>query len=248
MTESRTDGRARRRVLTGLGATALAAVLPVAGARASAGTVVVELFTSQGCSSCPPAERLLAELTERPNFITLGYHVQYWDHIGWKDPYGDPRCQERQEAYRAWLGTRFLYTPQMVIGGRYDVVGSRRGEVEALIASDAKEPQLSLELTESQVGEALRLPKGSAGPKGAQLLAVRYLDRATTEVARGENAGRTLSERNIVRDLERLTVWGGEQRLVPLPAGRDVTHGQALLLQDLETGAILAALDRPPLG
>ncbi len=209
--------------------------------------VTVELFTSQGCSSCPPAERLLAELADHPEIVALSYHVQYWDHIGWRDPYGDPRCQERQEHYRAWLNTRFLYTPQMVVGGRYDVVGSRRSEVAERIQMAAKAPQIAMQIMESHVGPSLQLPAAEVGPKGAALLAVRYLREATTHVKRGENAGRTLTERNIVRDLQRLTLWGGEERVVPLPAGPDREHGQAILLQDVTSGAILAAAKRPAL-
>ncbi len=239
--------RSRRQLLLGAGALGLAASLLPGRVRAARGPVTVELFTSQGCSSCPPAERILAELADRPDIVALSYHVQYWDYIGWRDPYGDPRCQKRQERYRAWLKTRFLYTPQVVVGGRYDVVGSRRGEIEERIAEADAKSRVAMEVLESQSGPAVRLPHGKTGPDGAQLLAVRYLRQATTEVQRGENAGRTLTERNIVRGLERLTVWDGEERRVPLPEGPDRKHGQAILLQDLATGAILAAAKRPPL-
>lgn len=239
------DSPSRRGFLGGLGLTALAAALPIAPALAAEKGVAVELFTSQGCSSCPPAERLLAELADHREIVALSYHVQYWDHIGWRDPYGDPRCQERQEHYRAWLNTRFLYTPQMVVGGRFDVVGSRRAEVAQRIEEAGQAPQVAMQVMESHVGPSVSLPTGSVGPKGAALLAVRYLREATTKVKRGENAGRTLRERNIVRDLQRLTVWSGEERIVPLPAGPDREHGQAVLLQDLASGRILAAAKRP---
>ncbi len=236
----------RRRVLAGLGMVALGAALPARAALAQETRVSVELFTSQGCSSCPPAERLLAELADHSEIVALSYHVQYWDHIGWRDPYGDPRCQQRQENYRAWLKTRFLYTPQMVIGGRFDVVGSRRDEVAERIEEASGLPQVAMTVMESHVGPSIALPAAQVGPKGAALLALRYLREATTHVKRGENAGRTLTERNIVRDLQRLTVWGGEERMVPLPDGPDRDHGQAILLQDLASGHILAAAKRPP--
>lgn len=239
------DIPARRGVLASLGAAALVMALPSGSAWARGNRVAVELFTSQGCSSCPPAERLLAELADHPEIVALSYHVQYWDHIGWRDPYGDPRCQERQEAYRVWLKTRFLYTPQMVVGGRFDVVGSRRREVGDRIQEAAKTPQVALEVMESHVGPSVALPAAEVGPKGAALLAVRYLREATTHVKRGENAGKLLTERNIVRDLQRLTVWAGEKRMVPLPDGPDRSHGQAILLQDLASGHILAAAKRP---
>ncbi len=237
----------RRQLLAGLGLVGLAAAIPMRSPLAANGLVAVELFTSQGCSSCPPAERLLAELADGPDIVALSYHVQYWDHIGWRDPYGDPRCQQRQEYYRTWLKTRFLYTPQMIIAGRYDVVGSRRSEVTDRIRQAGEEPQIAMQLMESHVGPSVKLPASSVGPKGAVLLAVRYLKEAVTRVERGENAGRTLKERNIVRDLQRLTVWAGEERMIPLPESHDREHGQAVLLQDLEDGRILAAAKRPPL-
>ncbi len=240
-------GTPRRQVLAGMGMAALGALLPLGSARAATQGVTVELFTSQGCSSCPPAERLLAQLANRPDVVALSYHVQYWDHIGWTDPYGDPRCQDRQERYRAWLKTRFLYTPQMVVGGRFDVVGSRRQEVEQRIMEAERLPRLALSIEEGQDGASVRLPEAKVGREGAAVLAVRYLSEATTDVDRGENAGRTLVERNIVRDLQKLVVWEGESKLVPLPAGIDDNHGQAILLQDLATGAMLAATKRPPL-
>jgi len=200
----------------------------------------MELFTSQGCSSCPPAERILAEMADRPDIVALSYHVEYWDYIGWEDPYGDPRCQERQERYRAWLHTRFLYTPQLVVAGRYDVVGSRRDEVDQRLAQARSLPQVPVALTE----DAVALPAGTPGPKGAELLCLGYLKRATTEVTRGENAGRALEERNIVRDMRRLALWHGAARQVPLPAAPGAGRGQALLLQDLASGAVLAAAKR----
>ncbi len=239
-------GTPRRQVLAGMGMAALGSLLPLGTARAAMPGVTVELFTSQGCSSCPPAERLLAELADRPEVVALSYHVQYWDHIGWTDPFGDPRCQERQERYRDWLKTRFLYTPQMVIGGRFDVVGSRRQEVAQRIMEADRLPRLDLVIEEAAGGATLRLPQGKAGPEGAALLAVRYLNGATTRVRRGENAGRTLTERNIVRDIKKLTLWQGESQHVRLPADVDAEHGQAILLQDMATGAMLAATKRPP--
>ncbi|MEO1191407.1 MAG: DUF1223 domain-containing protein [Pseudomonadota bacterium] len=248
MTKRNTPPTSRRALLASGAAALAASTLPLTAPQAAETIpVVVELFTSQGCSSCPPAEALLAELAERPEIIALSYHVQYWDHIGWKDTFGDPRCQERQEAYRAWLGTHFLYTPQMVIAGRHDVVGSRRREVVETIRSASTLALLPLAIEESANGPALSLPAGAVGPKGAQLLAVRYLTSAVTRVERGENAGRTLRERNIVRDIQHVTLWDGEARLIPLPPGQDATHGQAFLLQDLASGAILGAAERRPL-
>ncbi len=235
----------RRRILLGMGAAGLLGGLPASGQAGVGGAVSLELFTSQGCSSCPPAERVLAKLADRPDIVALSYHVAYWDHIGWTDPYGEAACLERQERYRAWLKTRFLYTPQIVVAGRYDVVGSREAEVEGYIAKAAAAPQAPMSLVETYAGARLRLGGGTAGPKGAAVLAVRYLKEATTRVERGENAGRVLKERNIVREVSQLALWHGQPQELALPGGPDRLHGQAILLQDLASGAVLAAAKRP---
>ena len=238
---------ARRQLLAGLGAVAALPLLP-RGLQAAGGATTLELFTSQGCSSCPPADRLLAELAERPDVVALSFHVPYWDYIGWSDPYADAGCLERQERYRSWLHSRFLYTPQMVIGGRFDVVGSRRGEVLQRLEDALAMPQLALRLAEAAGGgRQVRLPESATAPRGAQLLAFDYLPRAETEVARGENAGRTLVERNIVRRIRSLAEWHGQADAVALPPPA-AGLAQAVLLQDQASGAVLGAAKHEPAG
>lgn len=188
---------------------------PVAGPPADAAhPVVVELFTSQGCSSCPPAEAYLAQLSNRPEVLALSFAVTYWDDQGWKDTFGDPAYTDRQTAYVKSLGGDGDYTPQIVVNGAADAVGSRRPAVEALIRGAGR-----------PVGPALALTPGGAtlaagawnGPP-ADVWLVRY-DRRTVQVpiGRGENGGRTLPQKNVVHGLRRLGAWSGKPMTFSFP-------------------------------
>jgi len=208
--------------------------------------VVVELFTSQGCSSCPPAERNLAQLADDPSVIALAYHVEYWDYIGWKDPYGLAVSTERQKRYRQWLRGRYLYTPQMVVAGRYDVVGSNSGSLKRSLSDAAEEPGFAIEVRPANGGILLTLPESDSYRGEAQVLCIVYLQRAVTEVARGENAGRTLTERNIVRAVHYMGSWAGSAKEIRFDHALDADHGVAWLVQDSNSGAILAAAKHEP--
>ncbi|CAA7625348.1 thioredoxin family protein [Magnetospirillum sp. UT-4] len=214
----------------------LALALPAEAAERPA---VVELFTSQGCSSCPPADALLAELAARPGVVALAWHVDYWDHIGWRDRFALPAATARQQGYRTRLGVRSLYTPQMVIDGRADVVGSDRGRVAALLAPARDGVAVALTVAAGEVRAVL--PAGSATDLEVVLLA--YLERAETAVGRGENAGRRLHEANIVRAFIPLGRWDGRPGhlalpLAALPADADAA---AVLLQEPGQGGIQGA-------
>src|SRR5215510_9766639 len=130
-------------------AAAVAMTVGLAAPPASADPVLVELFTSQGCSSCPPADKLLGELSQRSGVVALAFHVDYWDYIGWKDKFAKPEYTDRQKGYRDALNLRTLYTPQMVIDGRLDVVGSERSEVESFISDAAAIHKVPLTISES---------------------------------------------------------------------------------------------------
>lgn len=234
----------RRHFAAGLG---LAATLPwlPRGARAQEAPVVVELFTSQGCNSCPPADRFLGELSKRADVIALAWHIDYWDYIGWADPFADPRFTERQRAYAAFLGKRMVYTPQMIVAGRWDAVGSHRAKVEALL-QDARAAGSSVSVSYLEGTPDRVLLEGQVPSGGATVWAVLYQGEADTPVERGENAGKTLTEYNIVRDLLPLgSFTGGRQEveLAAMPAGLD---GCAILVQDDASGAILGAAKIPP--
>jgi len=220
--------------------------------------VVVELFTSQGCNSCPPAEALLADLAGRPDILALEYHVDYWDYIGWADPFADPRFTQRQRVYNGIFGSPYNYTPQMVIDGQAHEVGSRRSAVEARIetaamkrmmaARDGEAPMLHL-TRRPDGGVALTLTdsdrNGGAVRPMHRLYLVGYDARHETEVLRGENSGKKLINAHVVRHLEDLGHdWrGGSLELMLTPDQIAGVDGCAILVQDPETGAIAAAAD-----
>ena len=210
--------------------------------------VVVELFTSQGCSSCPPADRLLGELARRPDVLALSFNVDYWDYIGWKDPFASPAHTERQRAYGRALGRRVVYTPQMVIDGADDAVGSARAEVEARIAAAAaRGGKLTLRFAQDESGRnrvliPARTPDLPPSAVPATVWLVLYDREHVTPVKRGENAGATLVNRNVVRELRRLGQWTGEAIEMALDIAPDAAgDGCAVIVQTGLTGPILAA-------
>ncbi|MCZ0810661.1 MAG: DUF1223 domain-containing protein [Pseudomonadota bacterium] len=170
--------------------------------------VVVELFTSQGCSSCPPADALLRELSERDDVVALALHVDYWDYIGWKDSFASPDFTARQKAYAYASGKRMVYTPQMVIGGQHQVIGTKEMKVADLIATHrAQPPEVVLAVTrkDGQLRISAQAPRPVEGPLIVQV--VRYMPDATVEVRRGENAGLRLPYSNIVTDWDVEGKW-----------------------------------------
>jgi hypothetical protein len=216
-------------------------------AAAEQGPVVVELFTSQGCSSCPPADALLGELAERAGVLPLSFHVAYWDRLGWPDSFALAASTRRQEAYADRLGLRGLYTPQMVIGGRLDAVGSQRRRVLEAIAllQGHGEPGPALAVTEGEV----RLGPGDRRPCTLWLIG---FDRAhDVAIERGENRGRTIRYQNVVRAILDLGTWDGSATTLPLPLARltaERRDAAAVLVQRQSDGAIVAAerIDLPP--
>jgi hypothetical protein len=215
--------------------------------------VVVELFTSQGCSSCPPADALLDELAKQSGVLALSFHIDYWDYIGWKDPFASPQYTERQRDYAAKLGLRYVYTPQMVIDGRHDAVGSNRGDVTRAIQQAAgTAPVVAVSLDDTEGGRAI-LSAGEAPSGGATVWLVAFDDGHDTPVARGENRGRDLHNSNVVRELRALGTWTGEAKTFPLDFQAERAEGRggcAIIVQQGRGGPVLGAavydLDGPP--
>jgi hypothetical protein len=217
------------------------AASPVAQPPATQRPVVVELFTSQGCSSCPPADALLGNLANQPNVIALAYHVDYWDSIGWSDRFAIPEAVKRQRQYVEVLGLSSAFTPQAVIDGRRSLVGSDRPGIERAIA-DA--PALTrIELTVSGGQLTVSLPSASHH-LAYDVDLVAYLPQATTQIGRGENAGRRLTEFNIVRQFRRLGSWDGKSATfqVPLSSFPSDAKRVAVLIQQGSQGPIEGAL------
>lgn len=224
-----------------LGFAGLLAILPPgspARAADAAHPTVIELFQSQGCSSCPPANANVLALADRPDLLTLSWQVTYWDSLGWKDTFGDPAFTRRQYEYAAALGHDGVFTPDVVVNGRSDVVGSNRDELAALVRLDDRGDGGPLITT-----SAGRLDvTGAAPPAPAHVLLVRY-DPSILQVPirRGENGGRTLPHRNVVRQVIDLGVWTGGAAYYVLPIATDPHLHSAVLVQTNVAGPILAA-------
>jgi hypothetical protein len=201
--------------------------------------VVVELFTSQGCSSCPPADALLGELARKPNIVALAYHVDYWDEQGWKDPFAIPESVQRQRGYVKRLAKSGAFTPHAIVSGDTSLVGSNRADMKEALAADRD--TLAIEL--SRVGENVSINFPERWTEAMDVHVVAYLAEATTKVGRGENARRSLREVNIVRSFKRLGKWDGKPQKMSVPLAtlpRDATS-VAVLLQRPGQGAIAGA-------
>ena len=214
---------------------ALLALPLINAAPAPSQPVVLELFTSQGCSSCPPADIAVAAAANRPDVIALSFNVTYWDHLGWKDTFARPEFTARQRAYAKALGHPGPFTPEVVAGGRIDSVGNSPGRIAALINQGRTRP-----LTHIQIdGAKVTVAAGIAPRRGADVWLVRYDPRVIqVPVKAGENTGKTLPQRNVVRVLKRLGGWNGAAGTYDLPAS---TPGLAsvILVQARDGGPIL---------
>jgi hypothetical protein len=173
------------------------------------GPVVIELFTSQGCSSCPPAERLLDKLAHDGtlagrSLVPLAFHVDYWDDLGWVDPFALPAWSERQRDYAQALGDSSLYTPELVVAGRAGMVGSNALAVARAIAATPRQQTLAATATWAKDQVTIE----AKAPAGADVLVAIWQDGTRTQVPRGENAGATLASDRVVRRLERVATAG----------------------------------------
>ena len=212
----------------------LAAVVPAAAAERP---VVVELFTSQSCSSCPPAEAVLAELArEGADLLPLAFHVTYWNHLNWRDTYALPAATARQEAYAARLGDQ-VYTPQAVIDGRRGLVGSESGAVRAAIAQARGTAVAEAPVTLAREGSGVVVRLGAGRGAGTVTL-VGFDPSHVTPVARGENAGRTITQANVVRSVRDIGRWTGVAQTLTaaLPEG-----AAAAVIVQAPDGRILGA-------
>lgn len=206
------------------------------------GPVVVELFTSQGCSSCPPADAIFAEISKRDDIVALALHVDYWDYIGWKDQFADPEHTVRQRGYSRAAGKRSIYTPQMIIGGKDHIIGNKPMRLAELIEAHRAAPVLANVALERDGNRIIirvtaknRIPNG-----GAVVQIATFTPHESVNIRRGENAGRTLNYYNIVRDFAEVGRWAGRgtyRATVRVPESASV----AVLVQQRNHGPILGA-------
>jgi len=214
-----------------------AACLAPVAAEAADRPVVVELFTSQGCSSCPPANAYLNELArDRRDVLALAFHVTYWDRLGWKDPFSIEAATERQDRY----GHRFgdgSYTPEIVVDGLSSHVGSDRGDVGSAIEAAKRQSQTATNVDLKNDGHQLSIDVGSGSGSGRVLL-IGFDHDHQTAIRRGENGGRTLQESNVVRSIRSIGDWKG----APLRVTETFPEGQdAVVIIEAPDGRIVGA-------
>jgi hypothetical protein len=236
------DPISRRAALTLGCAAGLFASLPEAGA--SSGPTVVELFTSQGCSSCPPADRLLQELRQLPGVLALSYHVDYWDYLGWRDTLASPDFSQRQYDYAKARGDMDVYTPQIIVNGARHMVGSSRERVMAAIAAERQRPlPVPLAIADTAEEIVVTIGRGEASAD-TTLWVMPLLDETTVKIERGEIAGRNISYHNVVRRLLPAAMWRGAMQTVRLPRAGLLPpdcRACASLLQEGKAGRLLGA-------
>ena len=220
---------------------ALWIALPVT-ATAQSGPVVVELFTSQGCSSCPPADALLHRLADRDDVLPLALHVEYWDYIGWKDQFADPAHTVRQKGYAHAAGRSMIYTPQMVIMGQDDVVGADAMELSEAIAKHQRvKPKVQINaVRKGAVLSLTLLPLADMAQEELLVQVVQFARVKSVNITRGELAGRQFNYAHVVEDWQQVGPWDGQaETVIEVP----VSEAQpiAVLVQQDHFGSILAA-------
>ena len=226
-----------RQFLTALAVTGILSTNPAA----AESPVVVELFTSQGCSSCPPADAFLHDLAKRDDVIALALHVDYWDYIGWKDIFAKPEYTARQHAYAQAANATTVYTPQMVINGKDHVVGSRPMQVMDIVqAHRANGSPVDVSLTRN--GDTVQINARGNAPGDYVVQLVRYTPQQAVAIRRGENAGRDLNYAHIVNAWDVIADWNGA---APLRMSASVTGGDpvVVIIQETRNGPIVGAAE-----
>jgi hypothetical protein len=205
------------------------------------GPILLELFTSQGCSACPPADRLLATLGGRADLLVLSFHVSYWDHMGWSDPFAIPASVRRQRGYARAMRSRSIYTPQMIVQGSAAAVGSDEGRIERLIRDAA--PTVALAIARERGGTerfAITIPEVKDVTVPLELWAVLYVSTAGRFVPNGENAGHMLEHVNVVRQAGIVAVLETTPAVVRIDRPDLVeADGVAMILQGRNLGPVV---------
>jgi hypothetical protein len=209
--------------------------------------LVIELYTSQGCSSCPPADEYMAELAKRPDILALTLPVDYWDYLGWKDTLANPMNVRRQRSYAHRLGNPRVYTPQMIIHGATEAVGSNRSAVEKAMqaARKLRPPQIRihLRLTKDRLNIYVPSLKGIS-PEPRAIWIAYFDDTVEVAIKRGENGGRKITYSNVLRENTSIGVWAGEGVRLSLPYAEIMARGYdncAIIVQDMHAGLIYGA-------
>ncbi len=219
-----------------LGALLLAALAGVPSAHAEPVRGVVELFTSQSCSSCPPADKVLGEVIMRGDVLGLAFHVDYWNYLNWKDTFSSPESTKRQYAYAKSLNSRQVYTPQMIVNGK-DVVAAGSPEAVFQVMDAAGTGGLAVDVSAKIKNDTLVVNAGT-GKGDANLVLVVFESREIVDIKRGENSGKKIEYRNAVMQVQTLGMWKGESLVVELPKKEYLAkkgYGCAVILQRVTT-------------
>lgn len=223
------------------GALGLCAIVAIiCPAQATDPRAVVELFTSQGCSSCPPADRLMGELSKDPSIVALSMPIDYWDYLGWKDTLADSRFSARQRAYSHVRGDRDVYTPQAVINGSVHVIGSDRSSIENAIGETEKTSgvmsvPVSMSVTGRQINVSVAASRNGPVAMHGEVWICSVSKAVPISIGRGENRGREITYYNVVRNLLKVGDWNGtpDSWTVPLEnISRDGVDAAAVYVQD----------------
>ncbi len=211
---------------------------------------IIELYTSQGCSSCPPADNLLGELAQRDDVLALSFHVDYWNYIGWTDPFASAQYTKRQRAYARYMDLRYIYTPQMVVNGAFEASGLKPAVIDDFIASAKLLPQVPIMLKQrdnSEIEVSIQpwdAAQGSLAGQTFVVWAAVYDKKHSTSVKRGENTGHTINNYNVVRNFRKVGNWDGNAHgfTVSLQGLRE-NGGEAcaVFIQSEQTGRIMGA-------
>jgi hypothetical protein len=222
------------------GALGLCAIVAIVRPAHADPRAVVELFTSQGCSSCPPADKLLGELAKDPSVIALSMPIDYWDYLGWKDTLADSRFSARQKAYSHMRGDRDVYTPQAIINGSIHVVGSDRAGIEGAIdetdkTSGVMSVPVSMSVTGKQINVSVAASRSGAAAMHGEVWICSISKAVPISIGRGENSGREVTYHNVVRNLLKVGDWNGSPGSWSVPLeniSRDGVDAAAVYVQD----------------
>lgn len=211
-----------------------------AGAASARAPILVELFTAQGCASCGAADTLVGRLADRSDIIALTWSVDYWDYLGWKDTFAKPEFTDRQRAYDKRFGLRDVYTPQLIVGGAAQAPGDKTAAVDALVDAARRQTSLGPKVRFASHGRVTVGP-GARPPGGGDVWLIRYDPREqAVAIKDGDNRGKTVVRRDVVRDFVRLGGWRGAWVSFKLPSTSTAGLAQVVVVQGSHGGRVLA--------
>jgi hypothetical protein len=224
------------------GALVIAVVTMIAGPAKSDPVAVVELFTSQGCSSCPAADKILGDLARDPSIVALSLPIDYWDYLGWKDTLADPRFTARQKAYSKMRGDRDVYTPQVIVNGQVHLIGSDRAAIDSAMrdskkSGDAMSVPVSMAVSGSQLNVSVAAPRPNHSAHNGEVWVCAVSKAVPIAIGRGENRGREVVYHNVVRNWLKVGDWSGTAGTWSVPMENIARDGVDAVVVYLQSGS-----------